>query len=147
MPIPEPAVRRRTLILSAAAVWTLAGAFLSFRAILWFRASNGTAALMAVPALVVGFIKGHFLLSGMARRNIARIFALSPHKPKICLFAFQALQAYVVIFGMMGLGIVLRHSSISRQALAVVYLAIGSGLMYASIPYWRLKSVPRRGSR
>ncbi len=95
---------------------------------------------MAALALAIGFIKGHFLLSRMARRNISRILGLAPHKEKICLFAFQAIQAYLVIFGMMGLGIVLRHSSVARESLAVVYLAIGSALIYASIPYWIAKS-------
>jgi hypothetical protein len=101
---------------------------------------------MVFLALVIGFLKGHFLLSRMARRNIRRILELSPHKEKICIFAFQAIQAYLVIFGMMALGIILRHSSVAREALAVVYLAIGSALMYASIPYWMVKSVADRNS-
>jgi hypothetical protein len=144
--IPEPAVRRRTLILSAAVVWALAGAFLSLRAALWFRSSNRAITWMVVLALVIGFLKGHFLLSRMARRNIRRIFELSPHKEKICLFAFQAIQAYLIIFGMMALGIILRHSSVPREALAVIYLAIGSALIYASIPYWRMKFSRDRSS-
>ncbi len=138
--LPEPAVRRRTLIPSAGVVWAFAGAYLSFRAALWFWSSRRPIFWMAALALAIGFIKGHFLLSRMARRNISRILGLSPHKEKICLFAFQAIQAYLVIFGMMGLGIVLRHSSVARESLAVVYLAIGSALIYASVPYWIAKS-------
>ena len=145
--IPEPAVRRPTLILSAAVVWAMVGAFLCFRAALWFRASGGTIFWLAFLGLAVGFLKGHFLLSRMARRNIRRIFELSPHKDKICLFAFQAIQAYLLIFGMMALGILLRHSSVPREILAVVYLAIGSALIYASLPYWRAISAPDRSSR
>ena len=99
---------------------------------------------MIVLALAIGFLKGHFLLSRMARRNIERIIGLSPHKEKICLFAFQAIQAYLVILGMMAIGILVRHSSVAREVLAVVYLAIGSGLMYASIPYWMAKSTQSR---
>jgi hypothetical protein len=144
--IPEPAVRRRTLILSAAAAWALVGAFLSVRAALWFRSSQRAIFWMVLLALAIGFLKGHFLLSRIARRNIRRILELSPHKEKICLFAFQAIQAYLLIFGMIVLGILLRHSSFPREALAVAYLAIGSALMYASIPYWIVKSVPDRSS-
>lgn len=142
--VPEPAVRRRTLILSAAAVWALVGAFISFRAVLWFRSSSRPVFWMIVLALAIGFLKGHFLLSRMARRNIRRILGLSPHKEKVCIFAFQAIQAYLVILGMMALGILLRHSSVAREALAVVYLAIGSGLMYASLPYWMAESSQSR---
>jgi hypothetical protein len=129
--IPDPAVRRQTLILSAAIVWALAGAFLSIRAALWFRSSNRAVSWMVILALSIGFLKGHFLLSRMARRNIERILGLSP----------QAIQAYLVIFGMMAFGIALRHSPVSREVLGVVYLAIGSALMYASAPYWTVKIV------
>jgi len=139
--LPEPAVKRRTLILSAAAVWGLVGALLSFRAFLWFRTSERPVSWMVALALAVGFLKGHFLLTRMARRNIRRIRELSPHKAKICLFAFQAIQAYLVILGMMFLGILLRRSSIPREILAVVYLAIGVALFYASLAYWRANSI------
>jgi hypothetical protein len=139
--LPEPAVKRRTLILSAAAVWGLVGAFLSFRAFIWFRASDRRVSWMVALALAVGFLKGHFLLTRMARRNIRRIRKLSPHKAKICVFAFQAIQAYLVILGMMFLGILLRRSSIPREVLAVIYLAIGSALFSASLAYWRANSI------
>jgi hypothetical protein len=139
--LPEPAVKRCTLILSAATVWGLVGAFLSFRAFLWFRASDRRVSWMVAMALAVGFLKGHFLLTRMARRNIRRIHELSPHKAKICIFAFQAIQAYLIIFGMIMLGILLRRSSIVREVLAVIYLAIGTALLYASLEYWRANSI------
>jgi hypothetical protein len=144
--IPEPAVRRRTLVLSAAVAWTLVGAFLCYRAILLFLSSHRSVAWMAALALAIGLLKGRFLLFRMARRNIRRILDLSPHKEKICLFAFQAVQAYLLIFGMMAAGIILRRSSVSREVLAVIYLAVGSALIYASIAYWMVKSVPGQSS-
>jgi len=142
MPIPEPAVKRTTLVLSAAVVWTLVGLFLAVRAALWFRSSTRPVFWLILPALAAGFLKGHFIFSKLARRNIRRIGELAPHKEKICIFAFQALQSYAIILGMIILGILLRHSSLSRQVLAVIYLAIGTALVYASAPYWR----ERRGS-
>ena len=77
------------------------------------------------------------MFARLARRNIQRIRELSPHKEKICLFAFQALQSYVLIIGMITLGILLRLSPIPREYLAIVYLAIGFALVYASLQYWR----------
>jgi hypothetical protein len=137
MAIPEPAVRRSTLVRSAAVVWASVGLYLSVRAVLWFRASPRPVLVPAALALVLGFIKGQFIFSKLARGNIERIGELAPHKDKICIFAFQAYESYVIIVGMMTLGILLRHSALSRDVLAVVYLAIGSALVYGSGPYWR----------
>jgi hypothetical protein len=137
MHIPEPAASRRTLIFSAAITWGLVGTFLSLRAVVWFKPPRPAALGLALLALGLGFLKGRFVFSGLARRNIRRIRDLSPHKQKICLFAFQAVQSYVIIIGMMTLGLLLRHSPLPRSDLAVLYLAIGSALIYASFQYWR----------
>jgi hypothetical protein len=135
--IPEPAVRRTALVRSAAVVWAAVGLYLSARAVGWFRAAPRSILLPAALALGLGFIKGRFVFAKLARRNIARIRELSPHKEKICIFAFQAYESYALIIAMMGLGIALRHSRIDRTILAVVYLAIGSALLYGSGPYWQ----------
>jgi len=137
MAIPEPAVRRRVLIRSAAVVWAAVGIYLSTRAVLWFRAATRPVLPLALLALVLGFVKGRFIFAKLARRNIGRIGELSPHKEKICIFAFQAYESYAIIIGMMALGIALRHSALDRVILAVIYLAIGSALIYGSGPYWR----------
>jgi hypothetical protein len=140
MPLPEPAVRRVILIRSAAIVWTAVGLYLSARAVLWFADARGLVTPFAMLALLLGFVKGRFLFARLARRNIGRIGELSPHKDKICIFAFQAYESYAIIAGMMALGIALRHSSLDRLVLAVIYLAIGSALIYGSGPYWRARA-------
>jgi len=134
--IPEPAVSRTTLVRSAAIVWGAVGTFLSIQALLWFRASERNVFWMVLIALVIGFLKGHWVFSTLARRNIRRIYELSPHKEKICIFAFQAAFSYLLIIGMITLGILLRLSPIPREYLAIIYLAIGVGLLYASMQYW-----------
>ena len=139
MNLPEPAVRRSTLIRSAALVWAAVGIYLSARAVIWFRAAARPTLPLALLALLLGFIKGQFIFARLARRNIERIGELSPHKDKICIFAFQAYASYAIIAGMMALGIALRHSSLDRVILAVIYLAIGSALVYGSGPYWRAR--------
>lgn len=134
--IPEPAVSRTILVRSAAIVWAGVGAFLSIRGMLWFRESERNIFWMALIALLIGLIKGHFVLAKLARKNIQRIYELSPHKAKICIFAFQAALSYLLIIGMITLGILLRLSPIPREYLAMIYLAIGVGLLYASMQYW-----------
>jgi hypothetical protein len=134
--IPEPAVSRMTLVRSAAIVWGSVGAFLSLRAMFWFEAATRPIYWMVFLALLAGFFKGHFIFARLARKNILRIRQLSPHKQKICLFAFQAIQSYLLIIGMITLGILLRLSPIPREYLAIIYLAIGFALLYASMQYW-----------
>jgi len=94
---------------------------------------------MVLLALAIGLMKGRYVFGRLADKNILRIRELSPHKEKICLFAFQAMQSYLLIIVMMTAGILLRLSPIPREYLAVLYLAIGSGLIVASVQYWMVK--------
>ncbi len=137
MPFPEPAVSRRTLSLTAALLWSLAGTVLISRAVIWLRGAGYLGIAIGVASVGVGLLKGWFVFAKIARRNIARLAALSPHKPKICIFAFQAAQSYLIVIAMVTLGILLRHSPIPRIWLAAIYLAIGSALITASSAYWR----------
>ncbi len=137
MPLPDPAVSRRTLVLTAALLWTIAGLILIARAALWLPESGYWAIIIAVISVGVGILKGKFVFSRIAKKNITRITELSPHKEKICVFAFQAMQSYLIVLAMIGLGILLRLSPIPRLWLASIYLAIGSALITSSSVYWR----------
>jgi hypothetical protein len=135
--IPEPAVTRKTLVLSAAVAWGLVGLFLSLRGAAWIPPRFPASLELIIGALSLGVLKGRFVFSRLALRNIRRIRELSPHKERICIFAFQAVQSWAIILGMMALGILLRLSPIPRPWLALLYLAIGTALIYGSLPYWR----------
>lgn len=134
--IPEPAVDRRILLRTSAAVWFLVGLGLAVRSGLGYAQDGHHTAIWLAPlAAVLGWLKGHFALAPLARRNVARIRALSPHKEKICLFAFQSLQSFAVIGVMIGLGVVLRHLPLRRDILASLYLLIGVALTRGSLAY------------
>ncbi|MEW6050062.1 MAG: hypothetical protein AB1644_03250 [Candidatus Zixiibacteriota bacterium] len=136
MQLREPAVPRSTLTKTAAVLWGLVGIGLSARAIGWLE-DTGPAAIWIVPiALAIGVLKGLLVFRKLAERNIRRIHQLSPHKEKICIFAFQAMQSYLLVILMVLLGILLRLSPIPREYLALIYLAIGSGLFIGSFRYW-----------
>jgi hypothetical protein len=134
--IPEPAVSRQTLVFTAGVVWGGVGLFLCLRAYFWFAASPMSIWWMVILALGIGLIKGRLVFSRLAARNLARIKEMSPEKEKVCFFAFQAIRSWVLILGMITLGILLRMSPLTRELLAVIYLAIGSGLVSASTVYW-----------
>jgi len=137
MPFPEPAASRRALVLTAAALWSLAGLILITRAIFWLPEAGLWAIAIAVASIGVGLFKGWLVFAKLARRNIERIRALSPHKPRICIFAFQAIQSYLIVIAMIMLGIVLRMSPLPRLWLAAVYLAIGVALEWGALIYWQ----------
>jgi hypothetical protein len=137
MPLPEPAVSRRALVLTAAVLWTVAGGVLVTRASLWLIGSGVWGILIATVSIAVGMFKGWFVFVRIARKNDKRITELSPNKDKICVFAFQAMQSYLVVFAMITLGLLLRLSPIPRLWLAAIYLAIGSALLFSSLVYWK----------
>jgi hypothetical protein len=137
MPLHEPAASRRTLVLTAAALWSLAGLILITRAIFWLPDAGLWAIAIVVTSIGVGLLKGWLIFAKIARKNVERIRALSPHKPKICIFAFQAIQSYLIVIAMITLGVVLRMTPLPRLWLAAIYLAIGVALEWGALIYWR----------
>lgn len=137
MPLPEPAVSRRTLVRTAALLWTAAGVVLIARAVFWLPEAGYWAILIAAVTIGVGLLKGWLVFSRIARKNIKRIAELAPHKDKICIFAFQAMQSYLIVVAMIVLGILLRLSPLPRIWLAAIYFAIGTALIVSSLVYWK----------
>jgi len=135
--IPEPAASRRTLTRTAAVVWGLVGIGLAVRGALWLAEAGIDIYWILPSAILLGTFKGWFVFRKLARRNIGRIAQLSPHKEKICIFAFQAMQSYLLILAMITVGILLRLSPIPREYLSLLYMAIGLGLAIGSAEYWR----------
>ena len=105
--------------------------------VLWLGRIDSLSLVLGGLALAVGIVKAKLVFGRIADRNIKRINELSPHKEKICLFAFQAIQSYVVVIVMIGLGILLRSSPVPKDYVAAIYLAIGSALLLASRQYWK----------
>ena len=130
----KPDVSRSLLFLTAGLLWTLVGLWLCWLAIGWLRASETeqwylyafSGAVLAGAAYRSGF-------SQIAEKNILRLQNLPD---KSCFFAFQAWKSYLVIVFMIALGVTLRHSSIPRHWLSVVYMAIGGALLGASFHYY-----------
>jgi hypothetical protein len=89
--------------------------------------------LFGLLGLILALIVYHFGFSRIARKNIDRLFQ---YPDKVCFFAFQAWRSYLIIAIMAALGAFLRHSSISRKYLAVVYLTIGGALVLSSLHYY-----------
>ena len=136
----RPAVGVPWLMAAAGVVWSAVGVMLDRRAYHWLRPmALGRATAFGLAGAILGLIAYRILFARLARRNIARIGAFSG---RICLFAFQAWRSYLMIALMIGLGLTLRALPVSRAFLAVLYCAMGSALLIASLHYhivvWRM---------
>lgn len=130
----KPAVPRNWLIVTAGLMWTAVGVMLCVMAYHWLTAAHSKwSILLGTAGLLLAIVVYYFGFSKIARRNIERLFQFPE---KACFFAFQAWRSYLIITIMVTIGAFLRHSSIPKQILAVVYLAIGGALILSSFHYY-----------
>jgi len=115
-------------------MWTAVGVILCLMAYHWLTTNVFKwSILFGVTGLLLALGVYYFGFSRIARKNIDRLFQF---QEKVCFFAFQAWKSYLVIALMATLGAFLRHSSIPKQYLAVIYLAIGGALVLSSLHYY-----------
>lgn len=134
----KPAVPRRWLLGLAGLVWIAVGLGLGRMALAWLsEVETRPALLLGLAGLALGLGLYRFKFSRLVRLNAERISRSSEHP---CVFAFQAWYTYPLIGFMIALGVFLRHSHIPHSVLAVLYTAIGTGLVAGSLQYfhrWR----------
>ncbi|MBE0667262.1 MAG: hypothetical protein IH593_06250 [Bacteroidales bacterium] len=125
-------MKKEYLLLPAGFMWMGVGIMLTVMAFGWLIAS-----LHPIPFALIGITAGilvyRFGFLKIARKNIVRIEALPG---KRCFFSFMTLRSYILVIVMMTLGITLRHSSIPRDWLSIIYNSIGFGLALSSVSYF-----------
>ncbi len=131
----NPVVHNRWLFLSAGLVWSGVGILLCWLAYGWLVGLHSAwAGWIGLAGLALAPVVYHFGFARIARANIARLHGFLE---KTCLFAFFPWKSYLLMAGMMGLGMALRHSAIPKPYLAVLYEMIGGGLFLSSLHYYR----------
>ena len=140
----NPAVSKYWLLALAGLMWAGVGLMLCSYAYGWLTHPVTLLTLACASiGLVIALAANRFGFTGLALKNIGRILR-SPDR--VCVFAFQAWKGYLIIIGMMALGILLRRSPLPRPYLAIVYVAIGGALLQASLNYFvRLYQVIGQG--
>jgi uncharacterized membrane protein HdeD (DUF308 family) len=135
MRLIRPAVERRWLFAISGVLWTVVGAMLMTYAFMWL-APVGLHLEIALGAVGVALaaLAARYLFRGIARKNIDRI-ERGPDRASV--LSFQPWKSYVLMAGMIALGVILRRSGIPKPALAVVYAAVGGALMLAAGVYHR----------
>lgn len=148
-----PRASVRVQMFSAAIMWMVGLGFLLVRGVGFIVALVRDAhpavwsiALLVIAAIVIGAIKARYILIRYADKAVARIQT----RGHACYFGFFGWSSWGFILVMMGGGIVLRqftplpHYDWGLVFLAVLYLAVGTGLAIADRIFWlsALRSEP-----
>lgn len=128
-----PAVDKRILVLLAGIMWCGVSVMLVRYAVSWLSPLRSGQKIMyyaigyliAIPIHIFGF-------SRIAEKNLNR---LMPIKAKRCVFAFMSWKSYIIVLVMVSMGISLRHSSLPKQYLSIVYNGIGLALFLSGLKY------------
>lgn len=128
----KPGVPRRVHLFAAALLWTAVGVMLMSRGIHWLNIADRL--VWIVPALLLGFIKSRIILERTVEKNIDRILHF---KDGTCLGAVYSKETWLLVLVMIGMGVVLRHSSLPRSFLAIMYIMVGWALIWASRKGWQ----------
>ena len=131
----NPAVGKPVLVLLAGVLWLGVGIMLCSLAGGWLIQDGdakdwwfaGIGFLVAMPIHHFGFLR-------IVDRNLGRIKKI---EGKYCAFGFMPWKSYILIPVMMTMGILMRHSSLPKTYLSVVYIGIGLSLVLSSIRYFR----------
>ncbi len=131
----KPGVPKSSLLLIAGIIWLGIGAMMDGMGYSWIRTGD---LKQVLSILATGFVLAlfihHFGFLRLVDKNLGRIL---PMKGKRCVFSFMPWKSYGLIGIMIIMGSLLRHSSIPKIYLAVVYLAIGTALILSSVRYLR----------
>jgi hypothetical protein len=134
-----PQAGTRIQLFSAAILWAIGAAVLLIRGVGFLHDRWATA--IVIVAVLIGIAKERYILNKYARKAVKRVHS----RGKAFYFGFFAVGSWVFIALMMGGGIALRMSVLAsptdvipwgRDALAVLYVAVGTGLAYADRIYW-----------
>jgi hypothetical protein len=130
-----PEVDKKILVLLAGVMWCGVGVMLVSFAVSWLLPCNGREQVLYYA---VGFLAAmpihHFGFLKIADKNLNRLLPLTE---KRCLFSFMTWKSYIIVLIMVSMGIALRHSSIPKRYLSILYNGIGLALFLSGIRYFR----------
>jgi predicted permease len=132
----KPSVNKKYLILISGIMWSGVGILLNYIASKWL---NGFEQWQIVFTYFVGIIMGSIIawfgFRKLARKNSNRIME---YPEKVCIFAFQRWQMYILVVIMMSMGFFMRTTNfIPKYLLAPVYVGIGLALFFGSFVYYK----------
>lgn len=132
----KPSVNKSFLLFLSGLMWLCVGIMLCSFAVRWLvDFGKSISYLFAAIGFMAALFIHHFGFLKVADKNLGRISYLNG---KPCVFSFMSWKSYLIVMFMVTLGITLRHSSIPKQYLSVLYIGIGLALFLSSIRYFRV---------
>ncbi|MHC1702584.1 MAG: hypothetical protein AB9846_01630 [Tenuifilaceae bacterium] len=132
----KPAINKKYLLFLSGSMWIAVGIMLNSFAYKWLNDYTGNLKdLFTILGVLIALIIHHFGFLKVVDKNLGRISEL---KDNPCVFSFMSWKSYILVAVMVTLGITLRHSSIPKQYLAVLYIGIGLALILSSVRYFRV---------
>lgn len=95
---------------------------------------------LVVFAMLVGYFKGRYVLGKSAQRGVDRIRSFSNPAP---LHQIYSGKYYILLGGMVALGISIKYMGLSDDIRGLVDTAIGAALINGSMIYFRLAQEAR----
>lgn len=126
----KPGAAIQTHLLTAALMWSCMGGYLMARG--YGLVDAGW--LLPCVAVGIGTVKALLVLDRAARRNVIRIMA---RQDGACLGGVYSWKMWGMVACMAVGGRLLRSSGLPAAPVAVLYGAVGSGLLLASRLIWR----------
>ena len=129
-------------LLIAASIWTIVGAgLLTMGGVFWFHFPylgdlDTEHIASGSVALTVGLLKGKFILDKTANRVIENTTNLQEPNPFKSIFQMFGGKTIALIASMMGIGVILRAAGVSFEIRGLIYLAVGTGLLWSCRQYW-----------
>ncbi len=130
-------MRHREWIAISGLIWLGIGMMLLYKGLHLIAQSDiqeKMATLWVAIGLLIGFFKGRFILAKTVRRVVLRIISLNL---PIRLNEVYAPAYFLLIGGMMGLGVLFRFLPILQEFRGMIDIAIGSALVNGAILYFR----------
>lgn len=128
-------VSKKFLMFIAGLMWLLVGIMLMNYASIWLSLElEKTGLFFGGAGILSALIIHHFGFLRVADKNLERIRSMDERVP---VFSFITWKSYILIAVMITMGITLRHSSIPKKYLSVLYIGIGMALFLSSIRYIR----------
>jgi len=132
----NPRVHKNWFYFMGGLVWTGVGILLWSWAFYWLSMFSTTVLITyGATGIILGLIVYKLGFFKVAFKNIKRICEM---KERNCIFAFQKWKSYILVVFMIALGITLRHSSIPKNYLAIVYLTMGGALLFSSFHFYKV---------
>lgn len=128
-------VSKRVLLFEAALVWTFAGGMLLFRGSSMLEASSGFSWLKIIVCICSGLLFFALVFAKISRKHVNRIANLFGDRHHF--YEFFNFKSYMMMAGMISMGILLRKSLIVPLAsLSLAYITMGIPLLFSSLRFY-----------